>query len=68
LTGSESGPIRASTSQPAGIEFERIERDRLLLWVARDFPIEDLDVGWTIFTGFDVTWAGTLSDVSPPSG
>ena len=63
---SETGLIRASTSKPSGIEFEGSQHDRIVLWVAPDFPIDEFRVGWTPFTGFDVTWAGTPN--SPGGG
>jgi hypothetical protein len=45
------------------IEFEAVETDGLRLWFERDFPINEVTIGWTPVTGFDVTWIGTA-----PSG
>jgi hypothetical protein len=59
VSGSGNALIRASTSEPSGIEFEYIEQDRLFLWVSHDFPVSEFEVGWNPIIGFDVTWAGT---------
>jgi hypothetical protein len=31
----------------------------LFLWLQRDFPADELSIGWTPVTGIDVTWSGT---------
>ncbi len=59
------GLIRTGSSAPFGIEFEAVDISGLRLWFERDFPIEEVTIGWTPVTGFDVTWIGTMS---PPSG
>lgn len=54
--------IRTSTSAgPAGVEFDRIRVGDVLVWFDPDLGIDDVKIGWTPMTGFDVTWPGTTS-------
>jgi hypothetical protein len=60
--------IRTSTSAgPNGMSFERIEHKGLVVWIETDFPSDEIRVGWTPFTGLDVTWPGTMGVNAPPS-
>lgn len=53
--------IRTSTSRRGDREFDKIDLDGVVVWFDRDLLIDDVRVGWTPLTGFDVTWPWTAT-------
>jgi hypothetical protein len=44
--------------------FERVDADGVIVWLERDMAIDDVLIGWTLFTGFDVTWPQTMRSLT----
>ena len=61
---SGSALIRTSTrSRPRYVDFERVDYDGLVLWFDAGLHIDDATIGWTPFTGIDVTWPYTIQSL-----
>lgn len=56
--------IRTSTSGGDDREFEQINLDGIVVWLDRNLEIDDVRIGWTPLTGFDVTcpWTATAGN------
>jgi hypothetical protein len=65
--GGKSGSalVRTSTrSRPTGVQFDPIERDGITVWFDRELVIDDVAVGWSLFSGgIDVTYPDTIPTV-----
>jgi hypothetical protein len=66
--GEGAAMIRTSTKAQPDRRFERVKRDGIVLWFEAGIAIDDVKIGWMPFTGFDVTWPGTLSLIDPAGG
>jgi hypothetical protein len=64
--GAEQAVIRTSTRPHYDRAFDRVSLTGVVVWFERGLAINDAEIGWTPFTGFDVTWPGTPS-VSQPT-
>jgi hypothetical protein len=58
---SGSGLLRSSTRhRPPDVKFERLELGVPTLWFEQGLVIDDVEIGWSPFTGIDITWPGTI--------
>jgi hypothetical protein len=55
--------IRTSTSRHEHVPFERVVCDDVTVWLQQGFAIDNIRIGWTPLTGFDVTWPGTIASL-----
>ena len=53
--------VHASTKTHDDRAFDRVEVGDIIIWFAEGMVIDDVMIGWTPVTGFDVTWPGTIS-------
>ena len=65
--GQEATVLRTSTKARPDRVFERVKRDGIVVWFERGTATDDVRIGWTPLTGFDVTWPGTLSVIDSSS-
>jgi hypothetical protein len=52
--------IRTSTSGRNDRTFNPVRLDGVVVWFEEDMALDDVTIGWTPLTGFDVVWPGTL--------
>jgi len=56
----EVAMIRTSTSARHDREFDRVKLAGVVIWFEQGVALDDVRIGWTPVTGFDVSWPGTL--------
>lgn len=61
----EVAVIRTSTRAHHDRAFDRVARNSVVLWFEEGMAVDDVKIGWTPFTGFDVTWPGTPTAFNP---
>jgi hypothetical protein len=54
--------IRTSTSGRSDRTFDPVRLDGVVVWFEQDVAIDDVLIGWTPLTGFDVTSPGTIHE------
>jgi hypothetical protein len=56
----DAAMIRTSTSGRNDRTFDPVRLDGVVVWFEQYMAIDDVTIGWTPFTGFDVTHPETL--------
>jgi hypothetical protein len=53
---------RTSTSGRNDRPYDPVRLDGVVVWFEKDMAVDNVTIGWTPLTGFDVTWPGTIHE------